>query len=51
MSDVMVENILLIGAFAYMVSAVVRLVESRYKASPEDERQKRLAALYGRDEQ
>tara|TARA_A200000159_G_scaffold101998_1_gene94841 strand:+ start:736 stop:888 length:153 start_codon:yes stop_codon:yes gene_type:complete len=50
MSNTVIENILLIGAFVYMVSAVVRLVESRYKPSPEEERRKRLAVLYGRDE-
>ena len=40
--------ILLVGSYAYLLSALVRFVISRNKPSPEEERKKRLDELYGR---
>jgi len=40
--------ILLVGSYAYLLSALVRFVVSRNKPSPEEERKRRLDELYGR---
>lgn len=49
MTTEIVGNILVVASFAYLISAIVRMVEVRYKPTPQSEQEKRLAALYGRD--
>lgn len=48
-AETILGNVLIVASFAYLVSAIVRLIESRYKPQPEDERKKRIDVLYGRD--
>jgi len=43
------EHILLIACYAYTLSAIVRMILSRVRTSPEEERKERLNSLYGRD--
>lgn len=51
MTTEIVQNILVVASFAYLVSAIVRMIEVRFKPTPQTEQERRLALLYGREEE
>lgn len=46
-----IENIIIVGSFAYLVSYVANIIEEKYKPSVVSVQEERLNTLYGRNEQ
>lgn len=45
-----IENIIIVVSFSYLVAYVVDFIEEKFRPKQMSEREKRLALLYGREE-